>query len=110
MAVTVATLFDRLGWTGPRDKALHWILENPVTTRRWEGCYEDVGVLAPFTNLSNHEALETIRYRDPDGTTLLELRSTGTQTIWPGSKHPSGERVRFDDEGQPTQVDRRALS
>lgn len=37
------------------------------------------------------------RFKGPDGATLLELRSTGMQTIFPGSVHPSGEAIRWDD-------------
>lgn len=36
---------------------------------------------------------------------LLELRATGCQTIAPGSTHPSGEPVRFDDDGEPASID-----
>ena len=34
---------------------------------------------------------------DTDGSTLLEVRSTGAQTIFPPSVHPSGEEVVFCD-------------
>lgn len=36
--------------------------------------------------------------------TQVELRATGTQTIAPGSVHPSGEVVRWDKDGDPAQV------
>jgi Bifunctional DNA primase/polymerase, N-terminal len=36
---------------------------------------------------------ETVRYKDVDGRVLVELRSTGCQTIVEPSVHPSGERV-----------------
>jgi len=48
--------------------------------------------------------LETVRYRDPDGTTLIELRSTGCQTIVPPSIHPSGELLTWEREGEPAGV------
>jgi len=35
---------------------------------------------------------------------LVELRSTGCQTIAPGSVHPSGERVEWDEDGEPAEV------
>src|SRR5439155_22738721 len=44
-----------------------------------------------------------------DGTMLVEFRSTGTQTVWPPSTHPSGEMVRFDAEGEPGRMDGAAL-
>jgi hypothetical protein len=36
---------------------------------------------------------ETVRYKDVDGRVLVELRSTGCQTIVERSEHPCGERV-----------------
>jgi hypothetical protein len=53
------------------------------------------------------EAVRTVRFRDVDAdrTTLLELRSDGTQTIFPPSIHPSGERVAYDSAGLPAHVD-----
>ncbi|MBX3367239.1 MAG: bifunctional DNA primase/polymerase [Phycisphaeraceae bacterium] len=35
---------------------------------------------------------------------IVELRSTGCQTIAPGSIHPSGEPIRWDDEGEPALI------
>ncbi len=52
---------------------------------------------------------ETAKFEDIDGTMLVELRSTGTQTIWPPSRHPSGERIEFDHDGEPARIDARAL-
>ncbi len=37
--------------------------------------------------------------------TLVELRSTGTQTVFPGSVHPSGERVEYHDRRKVLRVD-----
>lgn len=36
---------------------------------------------------------------------IVELRSTGCQTIAPGSVHPNGEPVRWDDDGEPATID-----
>ncbi len=53
----------------------------------------------------------TTKYLDPcraDGDnrqTLLELRATGTQTLFPPSTHPSGEVYQFDRDGEPALVD-----
>lgn len=41
----------------------------------------------------------TRRYKMPDGSVSVELRSTGCQTVIPGSYHPTGERYRW--EGEP---------
>jgi hypothetical protein len=37
--------------------------------------------------------------------TLIELRSTGHASVAPGSTHPSGEAVRWDDDGEPATID-----
>jgi len=36
---------------------------------------------------------------------LVELRSTGSQTVFPGSVHPSGEPIEWGDDGDPATVD-----
>lgn len=47
----------------------------------------------------------TKQYKEIDGrTSLVELRSTGSQTIWPGSTHPSGEMSDFDCDGEPALI------
>lgn len=45
-----------------RDRAIAWLLENPVRTHRWEGMYEDVAEQKPYTNLQNWDVNEAIRY------------------------------------------------
>jgi P4 family phage/plasmid primase-like protien len=52
---------------------------------------------------------KTKQFKDPDGTMLVELRSTGGQTVVPPSVHPSGEHVEFDHEGEPPEVTGEAL-
>jgi Bifunctional DNA primase/polymerase, N-terminal len=49
------------------------------------------------------------KFCDPDGTCLLEIRSTGQQTIVPPSLHPSGERIKWERSGEPAQVRGAAL-
>ena len=44
------------------------------------------------------------KFMDVDGTCLLEIRSTGQQTLTPPSIHPSGERLRWFDEGSPKKL------
>jgi hypothetical protein len=53
--------------------------------------------------------VRTTRYRDPDGSTLVELRSTGCQTIVPPSMHPSGELITWDSDGGPAHTDADSL-
>ena len=47
----------------------------------------------------------TTQYRDIDKSMLVELRSTGGQTIIPPSIHPSGEVFAWDVDGDPAEVD-----
>lgn len=42
----------------------------------------------------------TAKFADLDGTMLVELRSTGGQTVFPGSVHPSGEPIEWDEDGE----------
>lgn len=41
---------------------------------------------------------------DPDGACIAELRSTGLQTVFPPSIHPSGEIITWHEEGEPARV------
>ena len=47
--------------------------------------------------------IQQAKYKAPDGKMLLELRSDGGQTIFPGSLH-SGEAVEWASEGPPSSV------
>lgn len=57
----------------------------------------------------------TRQYKMPDGSVIIELRSTGAQTVIPPSIHPSGENYRWEaepwggEEG-PARVNGRVLS
>jgi hypothetical protein len=46
----------------------------------------------------------TQQFKDIDGAMLIELRSTGTQTLFPPSTHPSGVRLIWEEDGQPQRV------
>lgn len=50
------------------------------------------------------EVISTRRYVDLAGHTLVELRSTGAQTIVPPSTHPSGETLAWEEDGEPARV------
>ena len=41
-----------------REKALGWIMANPVRTWNWQGQFEDVRPLPPYENLTKHEACD----------------------------------------------------
>lgn len=53
----------------------------------------------------------TAKFKDPvEGSMLLELRSTGCQTIMPGSTHVSGEPIEWtNEERTPREVEAAAL-
>lgn len=50
------------------------------------------------------EGAKTERFQDVDGTMLVELRSTGGQTVFPPSVHPSGELIDWAKDGEPARV------
>ncbi len=45
------------------------------------------------------------KFTAPAGDSLVEIRSTGAQTIFPGSVHPSGDVVDWESNGEPQHVD-----
>jgi hypothetical protein len=47
----------------------------------------------------------TRQWKSADGATILELRSTGVQTMFPPSIHPSGEPVEWATQGEPARVE-----
>ena len=52
----------------------------------------------------------TKRFQDTDGTCLVELRSTGGQTVVPPSVHPEGEAIEWADDNEPAIVPPDTLS
>lgn len=52
----------------------------------------------------------TQQFRGIDGAMLVELRSTGVQTVFPGSVHPSGEPVEWHNVGEPKPIDAEQLA
>src|ERR1043166_4417071 len=67
---------ERIHGRASKPESHHWYVAEPVPSR-------------------------TEQWRDPDGAMLCELRSTGSQTIVPPSRHPSGEPVVWHREGEP---------
>jgi len=53
--------------------------------------------------------LATKKFEDTQAT-LVEIRSTGCQTMAPGSTHPGGEPVRWNSEGEPAPNEPEALA
>lgn len=48
--------------------------------------------------------IKTLKFEDVDGAMLVEIRSTGNQTVFPGSVHTSGEQITWDIGGNPTTI------
>ena len=67
-AVTPVRLFALLEQGGDISFTTHrlageaWIASHPLVTSRWEGMYEDIPGVEPFTNLENWDVNETLRY------------------------------------------------
>lgn len=55
--------------------------------------------------LRSASAVKAEKFNDPNGKCLLELRSTGQQTVVPPSVHPSGESIRWEKKGRAARVD-----
>jgi hypothetical protein len=47
----------------------------------------------------------TEKFQDITGAMIVEIRSDGAQTIFPGSIHLSGEAVLWDREGEPSSIE-----
>ena len=45
-----------------REKAIAWVMANPVSNGRWQGMYEDIGAKIPYQNLEHWDTNEMIRY------------------------------------------------
>jgi hypothetical protein len=63
-----------------------------------------------------YSSIPTKKYRDPlleshsdeaerKKATLVEIRSNGAQTVFPGSVHPSGEAITWDADSTPTHLE-----
>lgn len=53
---------------------------------------------------------KTQKYSDFSGASLLELRSTGSQTVVPPSIHESGEEIVWESKGKPAHVEIESLA
>ena len=67
----------------------HWsyVLSTALKTQQWAEPYD-----------------KTV-HADKDKLMLVELRGTGSQTVFPPSAHPSGEPIEFDKDGEPAMVE-----
>ncbi len=53
--------------------------------------------------------VKTRKFTAPDRTVLLELRSSGAQTVFPPSVHVSGEPIEWEDEREPLEIEAQEL-
>jgi len=60
--------------------------------------------LSHYLYTATGDEAKTVKFEDTDGKMLLELRYTGCQTIFPGSTHPSGEKIEWHTDGEPPRV------
>ncbi len=99
--VTQDHRFDRV-----RDKAVAWMMQNPVRTWNWQGQFEDVQPQPPYENLTKHEAgdfaihlLETAAQDERKRRLALDLiRFAEDQfVIW--SRPPAATPNKQNDDG-----------
>jgi putative DNA primase/helicase len=64
-------------------------------------------VTAPLAETEKFADVE--KHDDDERAVLVELRSTGTQTVAPGSVHPSGEAVEWAEDGEAASIEGPAL-
>jgi len=61
------------------------------------------------TTLADKIAKACLQFKDVDGTMMLELKigggGKGTQSVFPGSTHTSGEAIEWDQDGELVTVD-----
>lgn len=48
--------------------------------------------------------IKTAKYDDVDGSMLIEVRSTGAQTVFPGSIHQTGQAVEWESAPEPLSI------
>ena len=53
--------------------------------------------------------IKSQRFTAPNGDVLVEIRSTGGQTVLPPSTHPSGEVLSWEQEREPLAIEEHAL-
>jgi hypothetical protein len=77
----------------------------PATSGRFGRASKRASHWLYFSDVPKH-----LKFEDPNidgpGKTIVELRSGGVQTVFPGSVHVSGEDIDFEDGADPTQIPR----
>lgn len=110
----VIEFLDRLGkvtgnnrFDPMRDKAIAWIMQNPVRTWNWQGQFEDVKPMPPYENLTKHDAgdfsihLLASAPHDPDNRALaLDLLRFAEDQFVMWDKPPSDSPTKQSADGQ----------
>lgn len=55
------------------------------------------------------DGIKTKKFQSAAKGMIVELRSTGAQTVFPGSTHPSGERIEWSDDREVAEVSAESL-
>ena len=48
-------------WRVAAERITHWALDHPLRDYHWKACYEDIGDVRPFSNLTGVDALSGVR-------------------------------------------------
>lgn len=71
----------------------------PATSGRFGRASKRASHWLYFSNVPKHQ-----KFEDPNGGTIVELRTGGVQTVFPGSHHVSGEFIDFEDDADPMKI------
>jgi hypothetical protein len=71
----------------------------PATSGRFGRASKRASHWLYFSNVPKHQ-----KFEDPNGGTIVELRTGGVQTVFPGSHHVSGEFIDFEDGCDVTKI------
>jgi Family of unknown function (DUF5906)/Bifunctional DNA primase/polymerase, N-terminal len=99
-----------------------WLIDRDYDTLEAILCGADLGIITPRTqghdgkpDGASHEWFRSPgcvskEYKDCDGSMMLEIRSTGEQTMIPPSTHPNGHPIKWLSEGEPLLIPADALT
>ncbi len=121
LRLTEAELSRHFG-RGPRNIGVllgepsHWLvdvdLDHQLAVALAPSCLPETGAIfgRPGKPRSHYlyvvtQPVNTLQLRLPDRTMVVELRSTGSQTVFPGSVHPNGEVIEWDRDGEPATLE-----
>ncbi|MCH8824010.1 MAG: bifunctional DNA primase/polymerase [Planctomycetes bacterium] len=99
---------------GPPSKLIDIDLDSPEAVRLAGQLLPPTGsIFGRAGNRNSHrlyttdefDGAESVRHKDNEGKSIVELRcSSGLQTVFPDSVHPSGERIEWELDEEPQSV------